>query len=205
MAAWFIGEGLSKPSRLRRAAVAATMTAMTILFVQRGSAERISEWARADFSFLRGQIDRTSYLERFGGYANDRGYSARANTELADYIREHTQPEDRIYLFGINGAGVYFEADRLTAHRFLRVNFFVDPEITTFPDTRFRLSAVAEDLEARRPVYLVFEQLHIRSPGGREMGKIADALPQHPALLQLLSGYRTEIRIEDFTLFRRLD
>ncbi len=205
MAAWFVGDGLSQPSRVRRAVAAATLLAMAFLFVQRGSAERIAEWAGADFSVLRGHLDRVSYLERFGGYANDRGYSARANTELADYIRQHTRPDDSIYLFGINGAGVYFESDRLTAHRFLRVNFYVDPEITRFPDTRFRLSSVAAELETRRPLYLIFEQLHIRSPGGREMGKIADTLPGNPALHQLLSRYRLETQIEDFTLFRRYD
>ena len=96
----------------------------------------------------------TAYLERFGGYANNRGYSARANAELADYVRAHTAPDDRIFLFGINGAGVYFASDRLTAHRFLRVNFFVDDR---FPDPRFRLDAVVRDLAARRPRYLIFE------------------------------------------------
>ena len=205
MAAWFIGNGLSQPSRLRRTIAAATVVAMAFLFIQRGSAQRIAEWAGADFSFLRGRTDRASYLERFGGYANERGYSARANTELADYVREHTQPDDRIFLFGINGAGIYFESDRLTAHRFLRVNFYVDPEITRFPDTRFRLSSVARDLDARRPVYLIFEKLHIRSPGGREMGEIADALPHNPAMLELMGHYRVETQIEDFTLFRRTD
>ena len=205
MAAWFIGDSVVQRSAVRRGLAGATVLAMAFLFVQRGSAERILEWTRADVSFLRGHMDRSSYLERFGGYANDRGYSARANTELADYIRRRTDPDDRIYLFGINGAGVYFESDRLTAHPFLRVNFFVDPEITRFPDRRFRLSSVAEELEARRPAYLIFETLHIRSPGGREMGAIADGLPQNPVLLKLLSGYHLETQIEDFRLFRRIN
>ena len=101
--------------------------------------------------------------------------------------------------------GVYFESDRLTAHRFLRVNFFVDPEITSFPDPRFRLSSVLEELAARRPAYLMFEQLHIRSPGGRAMGEIADGLPQHPEVLDLLRGYRFETQIEDFSVYRRIE
>jgi 4-amino-4-deoxy-L-arabinose transferase-like glycosyltransferase len=205
MAGWFIGGAMSHPSRLRRSAAALTVVAMVLLFIQRGSAARLIEWTRADLDELRGRTDKTAYLERFGGYANDRGYSARANTELADFIRQRTQPDDRIYLFGINGAGVYFESDRLTAHRFLRVNFFVDPEITSFPDPRFRLSSVLEELAARRPAYLMFEQLHIRSPGGRAMGEIADGLPQHPEVLDLLRGYRFETQIEDFSVYRRIE
>ena len=79
-------------------------------------------------------------------------------------MRAHTAPEDRIFLFGINGAEVYFASDRLTAHRFLRVNFYVE---TDFPDPRFRLDAVVADLAARRPRYLIFETLHSPSAMGQ--------------------------------------
>jgi hypothetical protein len=143
-------------------------------------------------------MDLTTHLERFGGYDNKRGYSARANAELAQYIRAHTAPDERIFLFGINGAGVYFSSDRLTAHRFLRVNFFVE---TDFPDPSFRLDAVVDDLRARRPRYLIFERLNARS----EMGQAVDRLQQAPVIAGLLSDYRREIQIEDFTLYRRAD
>jgi hypothetical protein len=144
---------------------------------------------------LRGRLGRTEYLERFGGYGNARGYSARANDELAAYVRQHTEATDQIFLFGINGAGVYFLADRLTAHRFLRVNFFV---ATDFPDPRFRLGPVTEELAAKRPRYLIFERLN--SPS--EMGRQVDGLRQDPNVLQLLSSYRFETEIEDFSLYR---
>src|SRR5690348_5077745 len=125
---------------------------------------------------LHGRVDRNSYLEEFGGYGNGRGYSARANDELAEYVRAHTTPDDRIYLFGINGAGVYFGADRLTAHRFLRVNFYVPAE---FPDPAFRLESVLRDLEARQPRYLIFERLNSRS----EMGQAVDRLTEQPEVI----------------------
>ena len=139
---------------------------------------------------------RNAYLERFGGYATNRGYSARANLELAEYISNHTSPDDRVFLFGINGAGVYFTSDRLTAHRFLRVNFFVP---TTFPDPEFELDAVLRDLAARQPRYLIFEQLHSTS----EMARTVDALQTNAGVQQLLANYTLEVRIEDFTLYRR--
>jgi len=159
---------------------------------------RVFTWAQADLGLLRGATDRAAYLERFGGYDNQRGFSARANDELARYVREHTAPDDRVFLFGISGAGVYFGADRLPAHRFLRVNFFAN---TDFPDPSFRLERVAEELTARRPRYLIFEQLHSAS----EWGKAIDRLPQEQVVRTLLGGYRFEKQIEDFRLFRLLD
>ena len=96
-----------------------------LLLVKSSYPSRVLEFAAIDFAQLRGRGDRTVYLEVFGGYANNRGYSARANEELAAYIASHTGPDDVIYQFGINGAGVDFATDRLSAHPFMRVNMFV--------------------------------------------------------------------------------
>lgn len=196
MAAWLMTA--FRGSAARRAIALATAALMLVILAQRGYPAKVSGWARADYDRLRGTGDRNAYLERFGGYGNDRGYSARANAELSDYIRAHTGPDDRIFLFGINGAGVYFHADRLTAQRFLRVNYFVASE---FPDPRFRLEAVTEELAAARPRYIIFERLHSRS----EMGKTVDGLLSDPAVVRLLVPYRFDTRIEDFTLYRRVD
>jgi hypothetical protein len=163
--------------------------------VQRHYVARVYQWVEADYAALRGTLDRSTYLDRFGGYGNDRGYSARANEELATYVRDHTSSDDRIFLFGINGAGVYFLADRLTAHRFLRVNFFVPSD---FPNPDFTLEAVVADLSARRPRYLIFEELHSSS----EMGRMVDALPSRDEVKRLLEAYRLETTIEDFSLYR---
>ncbi|MEO8484452.1 MAG: glycosyltransferase family 39 protein, partial [Acidobacteriota bacterium] len=142
LVAWWLSSAESR-SVTWRAARAVTAMLMVALLWRRGFVPRIVTSARADAAVLSGRIDRTSYLDRFGGYANGRGYSARANAELADYIGAHTAVDDTIYLFGINGAGIYFQSDRLTAHRFLRVNFFFPSD---FPDPRFRLGAVVRDL-----------------------------------------------------------
>ena len=194
LTAWVFTEWAPK-SIIRRVIAGITALLMLVLLVQRQYVTRVVAAASADFDVLRGRSDRVAYLERFGSYSNRRGYSARANAELAAYVGEHTQPDDRIFLFGINGAEVYFAADRLTAHRFLRVNFFV---ATDFPDQRFRLHAVIDELATRRPRYLIFEQLHSTS----DMAKTVDALVQDPAIIRLLSAYQFEQKIEDFTLYR---
>ena len=195
MAGWLLADEIRR-DRFRRVLAAATLAGMGFLLVSRGYADRVVGWAAVDYEQLRGRADRRDYLERFGRYDARSGYSARANAELADYIRANTRPEERIFLLGISGAGVYFGSDRLAAHRFLRVNFFVEID---FPDPRFRLDAVLADLEAARPRYLVFERLHGRSA----MAQAADRLTSEPAVQALLSAYRLETQIEDFTLYRR--
>ena len=197
LAAWLLAEA-ARTSTVHRVVAIATVVLMAVLLIQRGYVERVSTWAGADLAMLRGRIERTAYLERFGGYNNDRGYSARANEELAAYVRAHTAAGDRIFLFGINGAGIYFNADRLIAQRFLRANFFVG---MNFPDPSFQLDAVTQELAARRPAYLIFEQLHAKSA----IGQAVDALPQQAAVRALLDSYTFEARIEDFTLYRRSD
>ncbi|HET7697877.1 MAG TPA: hypothetical protein VFK57_19345 [Vicinamibacterales bacterium] len=197
LGAWLLTEA-ARESRPRRAIAAAAAIVMAVLLVQRDYPARVFGWAAADFAALRGSMDWTAHLERFGGYANARGYSARANAELADYIRARTTPEDRIFLFGINGAGVYFASDRLVAQRFLRVNFFV---ATDFPDPAFRLDSVIAELVERRPVYVVFERLNARS----EMGRAVDRMEADPSVAVLLRGYRKETQIEDFSIYRRAD
>ena len=197
LAAWLLTEAF-RGSLLIRLTRLATATLMLLVLLQRHYPAKVFESAREDFEVLRGRADRTAYLEGFGGYDNSRGYSARANSELAEYVRTHTNPDDRIFLFGINGAGVYFSADRLTAHRFLRANFFVS---TDFPDPRFRLEAVTAELAATRPRYIIFERLN--SPS--EMGKAVDSLTEHPAVVRLLEGYRLDARIEDFSLYRLIE
>jgi hypothetical protein len=197
MAGWFLG-GVSWTSRSRRTIAVAVLVLMAFLLVHRDYFGRVLGSAYPDYQALRGRIDRNAYLDRFGEYGNERGFSARANEELAEYVAAHTQPDERIFLFGISGAGVYFASDRLTAHRFLRVNFFVE---TTFPDPSFRLGSVLSDLAVSRPRYLIFERLHTGTP----MANAVDALPQEPSVQALLRSYHLDTRIEDFTLYRRND
>jgi hypothetical protein len=197
LAAWLL-MGASRADWLRRGAAWAAALLMLLLLVQRDYPGRVWRVAAADVAAMRGYTERRAHLERFGEYANRRGYSARANDELVSYLSSRTGRDDRIYVFGINAAGVYFEADRLAAHRFLRVNFFVPGEL---PHPDFRLDAVTRELAIARPAYLVFERLH--SPTA--LGAAVDGLQEQVAVLRLLEAYRLEGQIEDFTLYRRLD
>ena len=197
LGAWFLVESFRRSAMTRIVGAGAVSVMLLQLLVWSNYPRRVYEFARTDLEGLRGGRG-NDYLDVFGGYANGRGYSARANAELAGYVRERTTENQTIYLFGINGAGIYFASDRLTAHRFLRVNFFYP---ASFPAPEFDLAAVARTLAARRPVYLIFERLH--SPTA--LGRAVDSLEQRPEVVSLLSAYRLETRIEDFTLYRLIE
>jgi hypothetical protein len=192
VAAWWLTTWW-KESRVQRVIVAAALGLSAIVLVREHYASKVWEDLTSNVGELTGRGDHSAFLDRFGSSTG--GYSARAHEELATYIKAQTAENDRIFLFGINGAGIYFLADRLTAHRFLRVNFFVPDN---FPDPRFTLGAVVEDLRARQPAYLIFERLHSDS----DMGRAADALPEHPLIRSLLETYVLDRQIEDFTLYR---
>jgi 4-amino-4-deoxy-L-arabinose transferase-like glycosyltransferase len=194
-AAWLLGVGRSR-SVIHRLAFIAAVVVIGVLLARRSYMSKVADSAWMDFQQLRGRTDRAAYLEYFGGYGIGRGFSARANDEVAAYIGARTGRDDLIYQFGINSAGIYFAADRLMAQRFLRVNEFVP---AVFPAPGFNLRSVVTELAARRPVYLIFEQLHT----GTEMANAVDALQSAPEIQPLLRSYRREAQIEDYTLYRR--
>jgi 4-amino-4-deoxy-L-arabinose transferase-like glycosyltransferase len=188
--------GLARRDVLPRAAAIVAVLGIVLVLWQRHYVARVFEYVDLDRAALAGTIDRAAYLEHFGGYANDRGYSARAQDEVARYIVAHTTRDDVIYQFGINDAGLCFSTDRMPAQRFLRSDLFVRG---AFRQPGFQTADVVRTLEARRPAYILFERLHAASA----MGQIVDRLEQDPDVLRLLAAYSLETRIEDFTIYRR--
>jgi hypothetical protein len=184
-----------RPRRAQQLAVAAAGLMMAYLLLHKNYAGKVYESLQADVRYVMHRIDPAEYLDRFGGYGNGRGYSARANAEVAEYVRARTKPDDLIYEFGLQSE-IYFDADRLPAHRFLRVNEFVP---STFPHPDFQIDAVVRMLAMRRPEYLIFEKVRIAS----EMGEAVDRLEADPHVDRLLQSYSREAEIEDFTVYRR--
>jgi Dolichyl-phosphate-mannose-protein mannosyltransferase len=194
MGAWLFA-GVIRRARVHQAAAVAMMVLSVVMLARRSYPERVYEYVAADLEQLLGRGDRATYLERFGSYANNRGYSARANSEMTTYLRERTSPDDLLYFFGTNYSEIYFATDRPMANRFLRSNPFVP---STFHYPGFSLADVTRELASKRPVYLVIERLHTPT----RMGVAIDGLLNEPDVLRLLDGYRLEARIEDFTVYR---
>ena len=70
-----------------------------------------------DAQYLAGRTTRETHLARYGD-RDERKYSALAMTELADFVKAHSAPDDTIYVFGFS-SGVYVLADRESASQIL--------------------------------------------------------------------------------------
>ncbi len=158
--------------------------------------ERLWSTVAADFHARQATGDELfHYLERFGGYRTGRGYSARANAELAAYIAQHTAADQRVYVFGM-APSVYFLAQRLPASRFI----WTYPGVTNIVGRHdFTPEALAASLALSRPEYIVLERNNRDSISGWR----SEVEFTSPGMQHLLGEYAHDVDIEDFMLYRR--
>lgn len=141
-------------------------------------------WRVNDFSNLAGNLShegqhllggtsREVHLERYGD-RTQRKYSALAMAELADFIRQRTEPADPIYIFGFASAA-YVEAGRESASRF----FWSRPVIVDFnaPEPGYGVAGLRQDLE-RKPPVIVALQLRDWEPDVQNSADFFYATPQ---------------------------
>ena len=105
-----------------------------------------------DARFAVGRIPNEVYLDR---YSDQRKYSALAATELAGVMRQHSTPEDRVYVFGFTGAA-YVYAERASASRF----FWSRPVIAGFNDgvPGYGTAGLLSELTDARPAIVALQQ-----------------------------------------------
>jgi hypothetical protein len=179
----------------RRLVNAAIVVIAGIVAVRSHYPDRLVRYTAADLAQLRATAPRAQYLEMFGGYANGRGYSARANDELASYLAAHSADGDRVYIFGMAPA-VYFDARRLPADRFV----WTFPGVAPFAGrAAFTADALAADLERAAPRFLVLEKNNRDSSTGWRIDDVYAA----PAIRRLFTNYVRDTEIEDFSVLRR--
>jgi hypothetical protein len=99
-----------------------------------------------------GAIPRDAYLAR---YDDDRKYSALAAATLGDYLRAHSAPGERVFVFGFTCAA-YVEADRASASRF----FWSRPVIVGFNQGQpgYGTAGLLSDLNINRPAVIALQQ-----------------------------------------------
>jgi hypothetical protein len=205
-------------ARWRHVALAAVLLIGAWRVQKAGVIERVSTAMTADLEQWRwrdapdGQrLARDSYLGRFGSYASGRGFSARANAELTEYLLANrylltnfpsgdghgaNHPNgQRIYIFGM-APGVYFTSGLMPAQRFL----WIGPAASNLlPDPSFSLDTVAADLERARPGFIILE----RNNRDSLLGWRAEERFTVPAMRRVLEQYAQVAEIEDFVLYRR--
>ncbi|MBI2834823.1 MAG: hypothetical protein HYX76_10410 [Acidobacteria bacterium] len=187
-----LAAGLFASASRRRVAVQASAAILAAAVIAHyGYTRRVYLVTAANLQQLTRDGDRQeAYLERFGGYANGRGYSARANAELAAYLRAHTSPADRVFIFGMQ-PGVYFASLRLPANRFV----WIAPAVSgMFVHPDFTLATLAASLRQTPPAYFILER----------NDRNADEHFASPPIQDLLGRYSHETDIEDFVLYRRV-
>jgi 4-amino-4-deoxy-L-arabinose transferase-like glycosyltransferase len=196
LSAWLLDRTLGSVRRRNLAAGLLLLGVLGVMVVRSGSLNRAVSITRWDARHLAGSTTRGQYLQRFRS-RNEQGFSATDNARLADYIRAHTDPRDRIFVFGMTG-GTYFSSGRLPASRFL----FVYPAVSDMIDRpEFHVAGLAAELGRTAPRYIVLQRHNRDSFSG---WRAEDSFAA-PPMAELLRGYRQETEIGDFLLYRRND
>jgi hypothetical protein len=192
--AWLLDQTLASRQRWRLAAGLLVAGVTGAMLVRSGSVNRAASVTSWDARYLAGHSDRQEYLGRFQSRAS-RAFSAADNAQLADYVRTHTDPSDRIFVFGMTG-GTYFSSGRLPASRFL----FVYPAVSNIIDRpEFHVETLAAELTRTAPRYIVLQ----RHNGDSFSGWRAEDSFAAPPMVALLRDYGRETEIGDFVLYRR--
>jgi len=197
LAAWLLNEAIGTQPRWRIATTAAVLGLTALMFVRSGSIARAASSISKDLQYARGQVDRQAYLQHYQSQQSRKAFSAADNELLAEYVASHTEPADRIFVFGMSG-GTYYSSRRLPANRFL----FAYPAVSNMGNRpEYRVETLAADLGRVMPRYIILQ----RSNGDSFSGwKAAEAFTA-PPLGALLERYSVDTEIGDFLLYRRKD
>jgi hypothetical protein len=124
-------------------------------------------------------MTREAYLAR---YDDDRKYSALAAATLGEYLRAHSAPTDRVYVFGFTCAA-YVEADRASASRF----FWSRPVIVGFNagTPGYGTEGLLSDLNLNRPAVIALQ----RRDWSPDVDDSAAFFMRTPGLAGWLRGY----------------
>jgi hypothetical protein len=125
-------------------------------------------------------------------------FSSRANLEAADYLRAHTAPGDRLFIWAFE-PGIYYLAERVSASRFI-YNF---PLMGRFAWPEYRDQLLGE-LRAAPPAAVLVAAGDAQPwlTGVEQDSRTAlERFPELAAFLE--AGYRPAAEIAQFTLYER--
>ena len=143
---------------------------------------------RFDLQYVRGTIDRDTYLARFQGQKHD----ALENERLVRHVRASTSPDDSIYVFGFSGGSVCWKSERTSASRF----FWSRPVIVGLAAGQpgYGVAGLLEDLQRRRPTLVALQKEEWRS---QEF-----FMSQEPLRTWLETGYELQHETPVFSVWR---
>ncbi len=171
-----------------------------------GALPQFAENVGFDVDYVRGRIDRATYLARFKGAQK---YDPAAVEDLATYIGRTTAPDDRILVFGF-APGVYLQSGRLSASRFV----WSRPVILEFASDHpgYGSAGLLADLQRTRPAIVALQKQDWRpftaSPDDLVIGRGAINsqdffLTNEPLRDWLTAGYTLDRDMPLFAVWRR--
>jgi 4-amino-4-deoxy-L-arabinose transferase-like glycosyltransferase len=149
--AWsWLRERLSVP--VARVAAVSVLTLVAIGVWRVNQFPKLVEQTAFDARYALGRMERAEYLSR---YADERKYSARAAADLAGFLQAHSEPTQRVYVFGFSCAA-YVGSGRASASRF----FWSRPVIVGFNDgvPGYGVAGLLEDLERHEPAIVALQK-----------------------------------------------
>jgi hypothetical protein len=160
-----------------------------------------------DVDYLRGRIDRPTYLARFKGAQK---YDAAAVEDLSTYIAATTARDDRVLVFGF-APGVYLQSDRVSASRFL----WSRPVILEFASNHpgYGSAGLLADLQRTRPAIVALQKQDWRPfvAGPEDVTVGAGAINSQDFFLAnerlrgwLMSRYTLDRDLPMFSVWRRI-
>jgi hypothetical protein len=195
LTAWLLHETLGSRQRWRVVAGVLVLALGAGMMVRSGSVRRGVSMTTWNAQHLTGQLDRDTYLRRFQS-RDGRTFSAADNARLAAHVRARTEPDDRIFVFGMS-AGTYFLSERLPASKFL----WAYPPVSNMLDRpEFRVETLAAELERVAPRYIVLQRYNGDSFSG---WRAADSFAS-PPMQHLLRLYHHEAEVGHFAVYRRV-
>ncbi len=156
---------------------------------------------RFDLEHWLGQIDRRTYLERFGGTGLDGKFSALAVEELAALVRGSTRPDETIYVFGFASGGVHVKGQRRSASRF----FWSRPVVLEFaaPAPGYGSAGLLADLQKHQPAMVALQKRDWRLGEPGVPNSIEFFMSNAPLRAWLEAGYLPEQDGVVFSVWRR--
>jgi hypothetical protein len=138
--------------RAARPIAVAILVVVSIAVWRVNQFDKLAEQTLFDARYALGWMPRDAYLAR---YDDDRKYSAVASDALGKFLAEHSQPADRVFVFGFTCAA-YLEANRASASRF----FWSRPVIVGFNQGRpgYGTDGLLADLDINRPAVIALQQ-----------------------------------------------
>jgi hypothetical protein len=144
---------------------------------------------RFDLAYVRGDVDRGTYLSRFRGVK----YDAVEIDEVSRYLRATTSLSEPVYVFGFLGGSICWLADRVSASRF----FWSHPVLIEFASSEpgYGSAGVLIDLQQRRPAVVALQEEQWKSR--------SFFMRNEPLARWLTDGYVLERETAMFAIWRR--